>query len=148
MVQYMIFLQIHPEKNTLNCAFPFPIPKNVRIGLLKECLVIEYCGPEEVDSDILSIQGQDHPQYGIEDFLGLDLSHEIINKFAIGEPIENMTFFLGDSIAHKPASLHTRHSRDAAVRMSSFLRYSAGMSWNHWNLSRDRKNLCCMDRLV
>lgn len=93
------FLQIHPEKrNTLNCAFPFP--KNVRIGLLKECLVIEYYGPEEVDSDILSIQGQDYPQYGIEDFLGLDLSHEIINKFAIGEPIENMTFFLGDSISY------------------------------------------------
>lgn len=30
----------------------------------------------------------------------MDLSHEIINKFAIGEPIENMTFFLGDSIAY------------------------------------------------
>lgn len=40
----------------------------MRIGLLKECLVIEYYGPEEVDSDILSIQGQDYPQYGIEDF--------------------------------------------------------------------------------
>ena len=46
------FLQIHSEKrNTLNCAFPFP--PNIRIGLLKECLVIEYCSPEEVDSDIL-----------------------------------------------------------------------------------------------
>ena len=54
------FLQIHSEKrNTLNCAFPFP--PNIRIGLLKECLVIEYCSPEEVDSDILSIQGQDYP---------------------------------------------------------------------------------------
>lgn len=54
------FLQIHSEKrNTLNCAFPFP--PNIRIGLLKECLVIEYCSPEEVDSDILSIQGQVYP---------------------------------------------------------------------------------------
>lgn len=93
------FLQINPEKRSmLNCAFPFP--KNVRIGLLKEYLVIEYCGPEEVESDILSVQCEEQPQYGIEKFLGLDISHEFVNKFSIEEAVENMTFFLGNSIAH------------------------------------------------
>lgn len=60
LVLYMIFCKYIQKRETL-LTVHFHFPPNIRIGLLKECLVIEYCSPEEVDSDILSIQGQDYP---------------------------------------------------------------------------------------
>lgn len=93
------FLELHPDRRAeINCAFPFP--RLIRIGLLKKHLVIEYCGPEEKENDLISVQGEDKPLCDIEDFLDMDLKHEIINRFSINEPIENMSFFLGRSIEH------------------------------------------------
>ena len=93
------FLELHPDRRAeINCAFPFP--KLIRIGLLKKHMVIEYCGPEEKESDLISVQGEDKPLYGIEDFLEMDLKHEVVNRFKCNEPIENMSFFIGRSVEH------------------------------------------------
>lgn len=93
------FLELHPERRAeINCAFPFP--KLIRIGILKKYLIIEYCGPEEKESDLISVQGYERPSDSIEDFLGMDLKHELVFKIPVIEPVENMTFLIGDSIAH------------------------------------------------
>ena len=88
------YLLKYPERrNKLNCAFPFP--KKIRIGLLEHCMVIEYCGPEDIDSDIVSVECKDITYENIEEFLGIDLGNESVNRIMLEQNVENMTFFCG-----------------------------------------------------
>lgn len=91
------YLELHPEmRGELNSAFPFP--NKIKIGILNKYLVVEYVGPEDKDSNHISITGQDRPRDTIENFLDIDIKHEFINKFPISDNIENMVFFLGYSM--------------------------------------------------
>ena len=93
------YLKLYPERRAeINCAFPFP--RMIRVGLLKKHLVIEYCGPEDNGSEVVTAQGVDWPSCGIEDFLDIDLKHEMVDVLTFDGPIQNMSFFLGKSIEH------------------------------------------------
>jgi hypothetical protein len=101
------FLHENPEiRSTLNPAFPFP--RELRIGLIEGCLAIEYVGPDQPENSSFKSTGGFYDS--ILDFLNIDISHlhyqstplqniPGIRIFdSIEERIENMNFFLGDSI--------------------------------------------------
>jgi len=86
------------ERKYLNPAFPFP--NKIRIGLLKDFLVIEYIGPEDDDKDTFDIEIVYKPLYEINDFLGIDISHLNTPNLPITDSLHDMNFLLGNSIEY------------------------------------------------
>lgn len=90
-------IQNNPSlRKRINPAFPYP--KELRIGILDNYLAIEYVGPEALEDDGFQTMGIYQPNHCVFDFLGIDLKH--INSISLSTDtnIENMSFFLGDSI--------------------------------------------------
>ena len=93
------YLREHPnERKNLNPAFPFP--KNLRIGILKDFLAIEYVGPEEKGESQFLTQIIYNENFSIYDFLDMDISHTKSPSLGVPENILNMNFFLDRSIEH------------------------------------------------
>lgn len=82
----------------LNPAFPFP--NTIRVGLLDECLVVEYVGPEVKDSDSFDIEGVYEPSMSVLDFLGIDLQHLSVPVLYAPNQVMNVSSFLGGAIDH------------------------------------------------
>lgn len=92
-------LQKKPSKReVLNPAFPYP--NKIRIGVLEKYFVVEYCGPEDIKNDEMKIEGIYEPQFNIYDFLNIDILHLNTQNFYNDQHLENITFFLGDSILY------------------------------------------------
>lgn len=100
-------LQDKPEiRSTLNPAFPFP--KEIRFGLLRRYLVVEYVGPEQPEDDFFKATSAFYNN--IFDFLGIDISHLHYKTMPmqnvpgirvfdeIEDRVEDINFFLGDAI--------------------------------------------------
>lgn len=85
-------------RKNLNPAFPYP--REVRVGILNNCLAVEYVGPEILDEDRFQIAGVYQPYQSPLEFLNIDLSHLKTLSLAVNENVENMSFFLGDSISY------------------------------------------------
>lgn len=85
-------LSINPElRKVLNPAFPYP--NTIRIGILKNKFVIEYCGPENQKDNSFNVEGMYKPNYDIYDFLGVELLDENIIRFPVVGDLENITMF-------------------------------------------------------
>lgn len=82
-------------RKTLNPAFPFP--KEIRIGFLDKCLIVEQIGPEDILSESIPSTLIWRPEFDMFDFLSIDLKHLNPIKFNLDGPIENVSFFLGES---------------------------------------------------
>lgn len=90
-------LSVNPKiRKNLNPAFPFPL--KLRIGALDSCLVVEHYGQEDKSSDVLETEASWKPGMSILDFLGVDVDHLDMPAFPASGNIENINFFLGDSI--------------------------------------------------
>lgn len=85
-------------RKTLNPAFPFP--KLLRIGVLSNCLAVEYQGPEIKEENHFKTEAIFQPSYSIYDFLGIDLSHLKCPSLPLTENIFDFSFFCGDSITY------------------------------------------------
>lgn len=95
---YDILEQKPSLRKNLNPAFPFP--REIRIGLLKEYLVIEYLGPErrnERSFKVASVRRET-----LLDFLEIDIAHLNNPTLPVPDGIENYNLFLGYSL--KPLS--------------------------------------------
>ena len=91
------FLKRHPERRKeLNCAFPYP--KKVRIGFIKDCLAIEYVGPEEEDKDDFETEITINRRMSIYEFLEIEDPNGKTNVFPRIGDITNTNFFLGDAM--------------------------------------------------
>lgn len=82
----------------INPAFPYP--KELKIGVLKNCLAVEYVGPEILDENKFETIGIYQPNQTLFNFLDIDLSHLNAISLPIDQNVENMSFFLGDSITY------------------------------------------------
>jgi hypothetical protein len=88
-----------PElRNHINPAFPYP--RELRIGLLRNCLAVEYIGPEILDSSIFKTSGIYLPNHNVFDFLGIEINHLPCISMPMSENIDNTAFFLGESISY------------------------------------------------
>lgn len=86
-------------RKTINPAFPYP--KLLRIGILQNCLAIEYIGPEDKNNDILNAECSYNPNYGVYDFLNIDLKHCTASfQMPCSGIIDNTAIFIGDSITY------------------------------------------------
>jgi len=83
-------------RTNLNPAFPFP--KDIRFGLLKGYLAVEYVGSEQPEDDDFHASCAFY--VNLLNFLNIDLSHLHYHTIPIQDVdgIENLNFFLGDSI--------------------------------------------------
>lgn len=100
-----VFLKVYKEtlkkpylRNTLNPAFPYP--KELKIAIIKDCLAVEYVGPEIEDEDAINISGGYYPDKSVLDFLNIDLSHINTQVIPCNESIYDVSFFLGDSLGY------------------------------------------------
>jgi hypothetical protein len=92
-------LQENPNiRETLNPAFPYP--SKLRIGIIKKYFVVEYCGPEDMKNNEFKVEGIYQPLHDINDFLNIDIKHLNTPQFYNGQNLEDITFFLGDSISY------------------------------------------------
>lgn len=92
-------LQLEPSlRKSMNPAFPFP--KDIRIGILKNCFAVEFVGPSDETDEPLKSKGIYNPTWDIYDFLEIDIKHLKHLSVETSSSIENMAFFLGDSIAY------------------------------------------------
>lgn len=85
-------------RSNLNPAFPYPY--KLRIGLLKNCLAIEYIGPNNDKETDFGCEGNYQPNWDIYDFIGVKLEHLNVHGFKIDVELDNMSFFLGKSISY------------------------------------------------
>lgn len=83
------------ERNCLNPAFPYP--KEIRMGIINGYFIIEYCGPEDQKSNYIHATGMYQPSYDVFEFLNVNMSNNTL-KFTASNFIENMVFFMDDSI--------------------------------------------------
>lgn len=91
------YLRENPDgRNHLNPAFPFP--KQLRIGILENYLVVEYVGPSEDDKEEFKTYLEYRPDKNLYDFLDIDIAHLNSPTLPYDRYIHNMNFFLGDSI--------------------------------------------------
>lgn len=95
---YTAVMQNPNIRKNLNPAFPFP--KTLRIGILNNCLAVEYVGPEAQDKDKFEINGIYQPDQDVFNFLGIDLSHLVCNKISVTQDILDWSFFLGESMTY------------------------------------------------
>lgn len=85
-------LLMKPElRKVLNPAFPYPY--KIRIGVLKNKFVVEYCGPENQKDDTFYVEGIYQPNYDVYDFLDVELLNENIIRLPIVGNLENVTMF-------------------------------------------------------
>lgn len=88
-----------PEiRNSLNPAFPYPY--KLRIGILDNCLAVEYIGPNKDEDDDFGCEGSFQPSWDIYDFLNIDINIHKSRGFKIETDLDNMSFFLGKSISY------------------------------------------------
>jgi len=100
-----VFSKIYDElkkkptiREVLNPAFPYP--NKLRVGILEKYFVVEYCGPEDMKNDEFNIEGIYKPEFDIYDFLNVDIMHLNSQKFYTNQHLDNITFFLGDSMLY------------------------------------------------
>jgi Domain of unknown function (DUF4263)/Putative flagellar len=92
-------LRLFPElRETLNPAFPYP--KKLRIGIIDDCLAIEYVGPNNDNEDRFDCEAVYNNKLDIYDFLEINLNHLKVRSFPLETNIENMSFFLGDAMTY------------------------------------------------
>lgn len=84
------------KREVLNPAFPHP--QKVRIGLLKNCLAIEYVGPVLNDEETFNTDGTYKPNWTVYDFLGLDITHLQAPVFEGNSNLDNVSMFIGNSL--------------------------------------------------
>lgn len=93
------FISNQPSvRSNLNPAFPYPY--NLRIGILENCLAIEYVGPNKDEETDFGCQGFFQPTWDVYDFLEIDLKHHTSRGIAIEADLDNMSFFLGKSMEY------------------------------------------------
>jgi len=76
----------------------FPFPKTIRVGLLKDCLAVEYIGPEVKDSEQFDIEGIYEPNQSVFDFLGIQIAHLHALNLGCQSNVMDASVFVGDSI--------------------------------------------------
>ncbi len=86
------------ERDVLNPAFPFP--QTVKIGILKDYLVVEHVGPNNEEKDSFQTKLVYQPEQDLYDFLEIDIKHINTPRIPFDESIQNMNFFLGESIEY------------------------------------------------
>lgn len=92
-------LQANPKiRETLNPAFPYP--NKLRIGIIEKYFVVEYCGPEDMQNNEFNVEGIYKPAFDIFEFLDINITHLETQGLELDEHLENITFFLGDSILY------------------------------------------------
>lgn len=92
-------LASQPElRSNLNPAFPYPY--KLRVGIINNCLAIEYIGPNNEDEDKFWCEGVYNEDINVYDFLSIDIEHLKCLSMPIQTNIENMSFFLGDSMTY------------------------------------------------
>lgn len=92
-------LVLHPElRSNLNPAFPYP--HKLRVGIIDNCLAIEYIGPNNDKSNDFVSEGIYNENLDVYDFLGLEIKHLKAINIPVQTNIENMSFFLGDSMTY------------------------------------------------
>ena len=92
-------LVLHPElRENLNPAFPYPL--KLRVGIINNCLAIEYIGPNNDDDTKFDCEGIHNEMIDVYDFLGIEIKHLKVMSLALQTNIENMSFFLGDSMTY------------------------------------------------
>jgi len=82
----------------LNPAFPYP--HKLRVGIINNCLAIEYIGPNNDNEDNFNCEGVYNENLDVYDFLGVEIKHLKCVSIPIQTNIENMSFFLGDSMTY------------------------------------------------
>lgn len=93
------FLRENPDgREFLNPAFPYP--QLVRIGVLKNCLVVEHVGPSIENEETFETNLAYEPEKDLYEFLDIDLSHLNTPRIPHNDSIINMNFFLGESIEY------------------------------------------------
>lgn len=85
-------------RSNLNPAFPYPY--NLKIGILENCLAIEYVGPNKDEETDFGCQGFFQPTWDVYDFLEIDLKHLNSRGIEIEADLDNMSFFLGKSMEY------------------------------------------------
>lgn len=101
IVFYKVYqaLQTDPSiRENLNPAFPYP--RQLRLGILKNCFVVEYIGPEIDEEEKFQTIGIYQPRFNIFNFMEVNISKFMLVAIPWNESIENMVFFLGDSIGY------------------------------------------------
>ena len=100
-----VFSPIHdyitnkPEiRSNLNPAFPYPY--KLRIGILDNCLAIEYIGPNKDEESDFGCEGSFQPSWDVYDFLDIDIKHLSSRGIQIETDMDNMSFFLGKSMTY------------------------------------------------
>ncbi|MEA5140708.1 Shedu anti-phage system protein SduA domain-containing protein [Arcicella rigui] len=82
----------------LNPAFPYP--HKLRVGIINNCLAVEYIGPNNDNEDNFNYEGVYNEYLDVYDFLGVEIKHLKCISLPIQTNIENMSFFLGDSMTY------------------------------------------------
>jgi len=112
-------LRANPSlRQTLNPAFPFP--KLLRIGVLEDCLAIEYQGPEVEDEEQLKAEGSWQPSYSVFDFLGIDLSHSASPSLPLTDNLFDFGCFCGDSITYLTEYFYDFRQRAPNLMINGF----------------------------
>ena len=92
-------LQDFPQlRENLNPAFPYP--NKLRVGIIDNCFAVEYIGPNNDGEDKFDCEAVHNEQIDIYDFLGVEIKHLKAIRIPIQSNIENMSFFLGDSMTY------------------------------------------------
>lgn len=86
------------ERESLNPAFPFP--QTVKIGVLKDYLVVEYVGPSNEEEETFQVKLIYQPEQDLYDFLEIDIKHLKTPRIPFDESVQNMNFFLGESVIY------------------------------------------------
>jgi len=92
-------LILQPElRANLNPAFPYP--HKLRVGIINNCLAVEYIGPNNDNEENFISEGVYNENLDVYDFLGVEIKHLKCISMPIQTNIENMSFFLGDSMTY------------------------------------------------
>lgn len=93
------YLQKNPShRKFINPAFPYP--HTVRIGILKNYFAVEYLGPEDESTNCFETEVVYNQGYDLYNFIGMEFDHSKTPKLPVTDSLENMNFFLGNSISY------------------------------------------------
>ncbi|MDN5491653.1 MAG: DUF4263 domain-containing protein [Acinetobacter sp.] len=117
-------LQRDPDRRTtLNPAFPYP--KKIRIGALKNHLVVEYVGSEDTKNPEYEVEAEWSPQKSVLEFFGLDFSNSSTPIIPYPENLENIQMFLGEAMGLLGDYLYDLVLNPNDILMNGFVDFSA-----------------------